>query len=81
DDFDTEPEESTTALARELNLVPAAQSTSGHPQSALSLSFVPLGQPLIIILPPESIFTDPLLAKADGDVFEKGPDDALHQRI
>ncbi|MGO7565481.1 hypothetical protein ACC754_41435, partial [Rhizobium johnstonii] len=58
------------ALARELNLVPAAQETSGHPQSALNLSVGPLGQPRIIILPQESIFTDPLMERVGRDLLE-----------
>ncbi|MGO6814425.1 BTAD domain-containing putative transcriptional regulator [Rhizobium leguminosarum] len=68
DDFDTEPEESTTALARELNLVPAAQATSAQPAPDLSINSV--GQPRIIILPPESIFTDPLMERVGRALLE-----------
>ena len=71
DDFDTEPEESTTALARELGLVPAAQAAaSGRPAAAPDMLAGPVGQPRIIILPPESIFTDPLMERVGRALLE-----------
>ncbi|WP_246642554.1 BTAD domain-containing putative transcriptional regulator [Rhizobium croatiense] len=70
DDFDTEPEESTTALARELGLVPAAQAAAAERLSALGGFADALGQPRIIILPPESIFTDPLMERVGRALLE-----------
>lgn len=70
DDFDTEPEESTTALARELGLVPAAQAAAAERPSALGGLADALGQPRIIILPPESIFTDPLMERVGRALLE-----------
>ncbi|WP_064684639.1 BTAD domain-containing putative transcriptional regulator [Rhizobium bangladeshense] len=70
DDFDTEPEECTTALARELGLVPAAQAAAERPSSAFGGFADPLGQPRIIILPPESIFTDPLMERVGRALLE-----------
>ncbi|MBB2817890.1 UNVERIFIED_ORG: tetratricopeptide (TPR) repeat protein [Rhizobium esperanzae] len=70
DDFDTEPEESTTALARELGLTPAAQAAAERPSSTLGGFAGPLGEPRIIILPPESIFTDPLMERVGRALLE-----------
>ncbi|MGO8112776.1 hypothetical protein AB9E26_36400, partial [Rhizobium leguminosarum] len=55
-------------LARELNLVPAAQATSAQPAPDLSINS--FGQPRIIILPPESIFTDPLMERFGRALLE-----------
>lgn len=71
DEFDTEPEESTTALARELGLIPAAHAAAADRPPAAPGGFLdPLGQPRIIILPPESIFTDPLMERVGRALLE-----------
>lgn len=70
DDFDTEPEESTTALARELGLIPAAQAAAAERPAAPGMFADMLGQPRIIILPPESIFTDPLMERVGRALLE-----------
>ncbi|MBX5154377.1 MULTISPECIES: BTAD domain-containing putative transcriptional regulator [Rhizobium] len=71
DEFETEPEESTTALARELGLIPAAQPAAAERPSPAPGAFADLlGQPRIIILPPESIFTDPLMERVGRALLE-----------
>ncbi|PDT18715.1 toxin [Rhizobium sp. J15] len=70
DEFDTEPEESTTALARELGLIPPAQAAAPERPSAPGMFADMLGQPRIIILPPESIFTDPLMERVGRALLE-----------
>ncbi|MGO7976162.1 hypothetical protein ACC705_35180, partial [Rhizobium ruizarguesonis] len=50
------------------------------PQSALNLSVGPLGQPRIIILPPESIFTDPLMERVGRALLEDVTIGLIQQR-
>lgn len=71
DDFDIEPDEATTALARELGILSAVQPAAAerpHPVSELLID--PAGQPRIVILPPESIFTDPLMERVGRALLE-----------
>jgi DNA-binding SARP family transcriptional activator/Tfp pilus assembly protein PilF len=72
DDFDIEPGEATTALARELGILSAAQAAqpAERPLPASELLLDPAGQPRIVILPPESIFTDPLMERVGRALLE-----------
>ncbi|WP_454857265.1 tetratricopeptide repeat protein [Rhizobium binxianense] len=71
DDFDTVPEERTTSLARELGilppLAPAVVETPRPSQDALNN---PMGQPRVVILPPDNIFTDPLMERVGRALLE-----------
>ncbi|MBB3593880.1 DNA-binding SARP family transcriptional activator/tetratricopeptide (TPR) repeat protein [Rhizobium sp. BK529] len=70
DDFDVEPDEATTALARELGILAAAQPATDRPRPTSDLLIDPAGQPRIVILPPESIFTDPLMDRVGRALLE-----------
>ncbi|WP_183827668.1 tetratricopeptide repeat protein [Rhizobium sp. BK377] len=71
EDFDIEPDEVTTALARELGILAAAQPAAPERRPAVSeLLIDPAGQPRIVILPPESIFTDPLMERVGRALLE-----------
>jgi len=71
DDFDIEPDEATTALARELGILSAAQPAAAErPRLVSELLIDPTGQPRIVILPPESILTDPLMERVGRALLE-----------
>lgn len=70
DDFDIEPDEATMALARELGILAAAQPAAERPRPVSELLIDPTGQPRIVILPPDSIFTDPLMERVGRALLE-----------
>jgi len=70
DDFDIEPDEATAALARELGILATAQPVAERPRPTSELLIDPAGQPRIVILPPESIFTDPLMERVGRALLE-----------
>lgn len=70
DDFDIEPDEATMTLARELGILAAAQPAAERSRPVSELLIDPTGQPRIVILPPDSIFTDPLMERVGRALLE-----------
>jgi DNA-binding SARP family transcriptional activator len=66
-DFGSDPEAQTIALARRLGIIapaePATEIASRHLAD-------PLGQPRVLILPPETILSDPLLQRVGRALLE-----------
>lgn len=72
EDFDTEPEEKTVGLALELGIVqPASPSGVAFPPSGQVSASNPAGEPRIVILPPESILSDPLMMRVGRALLEE----------
>ena len=72
EDFDTEPDEKTVGLALEFGIVQPASATGvASPLSLPVSASSPAGEPRIVILPPESILSDPLMMRVGRALLEE----------
>jgi DNA-binding SARP family transcriptional activator/TolB-like protein/Flp pilus assembly protein TadD len=69
-EYGAEPDAATQALAQELGVIAPAAPAVSDPAPARAATSDPLGQPRVLILPPETMLSEPLLQRVGRALLE-----------